>query len=121
LVLLFEIVFLTLGDEDLGEKERQRASNIFLSFSIYPLLTDLMLMANVNDLRNQILTDKVQSKHLQPTVCKKNVQITTDSQSNRSHSTPKDSKRRSSSNRLLKFIESESETSLVSVEDLPIN
>lgn len=56
-VLLFEMVFLEPFHQEKGkEEEVKRATNFFLSFSIFPLLTDLILMANVFDLRNQIIS-----------------------------------------------------------------
>jgi hypothetical protein len=51
------MVFLEPFHQEKGkEEEVKRATNFFLSFSIFPLLTDLILMANVFDLRNQIIS-----------------------------------------------------------------
>jgi hypothetical protein len=51
------MVFLEPFHQEKGnEEEVKRVTNIFLSFSIFALLSDLILMANVFDLRNQIIS-----------------------------------------------------------------
>jgi secreted Zn-dependent insulinase-like peptidase len=50
------MVFLEPFHQEKGNEEEKRVTNIFLSFSIFALLSDLILMANVFDLRNQIIS-----------------------------------------------------------------